>query len=778
MWKHQLQISFRNLFKRKQITLINILGLSIGLTIFILINLYLDHQWNHDSFQEKRHRIYRIESNFGGITAAPVAPYLAQSHPEIEKYTRFVSLTINLQNPESIHTSDQIFPKVLIADPEVTDIFTFDFILGNPHKIIETRNQMAISESLATKLFGNESPLGKTIIGNSEFRFTITGVFRDLPSNSMIKTEALTNFKFVEDFWSRPKYTEQWECWSFESYLLLSKGVNVQQIIPKLAKDFQKGYKVTDNEDEYPFTLIPFTELYFHQVMDWWHHGNKKNLILFSAISIFILLIACINFINITTAYAGQRAKEIGLKKVVGAERHHLRTQFLLETLLLSYISIIIAITLTEILLPSYSALVNNVISLEYTLRNIVFLLLILPMILSILAGFYPAIILSSFNISEVLKGEFTKGKKSGKFRKILTVTQFAIGIFLVIGTIGLYQQMNFIQTKDPGFQKEHLVYLPANKKLDKQFGAFKELLNTNPNIVGIARSNQPIENLQEFWGVKPEGNLDKENTCKCFWVDPDFLEIMQLELIQGRNFREGKADLDKTMIINEKFAKKYFPEGAIGKKVNKMEVIGVVKDFHYNSMHTPIEPITIGYSFRNTNFYAIRLSGNQIQETTKYIEAKWKEIVPEYPFLYFFLDDQFDKLYKDDRKYLKLFLIFSGLAIFLACLGLFAMASFIAERKTKEIGVRKVLGAPVGNIIFMLSKEFTQWVVVANLIAWPAAWFFLKKWLTNFAYRIEIEWYYFVTGALFALLIALVTILTHTLKTARKNPVESLKYE
>jgi putative ABC transport system permease protein len=666
--------------------------------------------------------------------------------------------------------------RILLADPAVAEVFSFDFILGDPQKIIQTKSEIALSESLALKLFGEESPIGKTIIADSEFHLTVTGIYKDLPSNSTIKMPALINIKLFEDVIQTPGYLESWDNWGLESYVVLPEKFNQQALIQKLKKELYAAYDISEDTDkEIPFRLAPFSEIYFSKIDDFWQHGNRNNLFLFSAISIFILLIACINFINITTAHSTLRAREVGLKKVVGAQKKQLCLQFLTETLILSYLAVLVAITLTELLLPIYSQLVETTIQMQYSFRNLLILLVALPVILSILAGLYPSIVLSSFKVSHILKGEYVKGQKGGFLQKSLTIVQFAIGIFLIVGTIGLYKQMDYIQKKDPGYEKEHIVYLSTNQDINKQFDSFKQELKKNPNIIGITRSNGHIQDLGQVWTLSID---NYNNITSCFWVDSDFVPTMGLTILKGRNFNEGEADLDKTLLINKELASKYFPDGALGKTINDREVIGVVKNFNYTSLHSKIEPLTIGYTSEFPNLIPVRLSGNDLEETLNYIEKQWGRFAPSHPFTYGFLDSQFDHMYKEDQRYLKLFLIFSGLAIFLACMGLFAMAAFIAERKTKEIGVRKVLGASEGRIALLLSKSFTRWVVFANLLAWPVAYYFLKKWLSNFAYHIQIEWYFFFIGAIFALFIAQITILSHTLKTARKNPLESLKYE
>ncbi|MFA8436616.1 MAG: ABC transporter permease [Marinifilaceae bacterium] len=780
MWKHQIQIAFRNLIKRKQITLINLLGLSIGLTIFILISLYLDHQWNHDSFQEKRNNIYRYEvvAN-SGYTSGAMAGFLAEKHPEVEKYTRILEQYPSLKTEIDGEVREILTNEILLADPMVTEIFTFDFLLGNPSEAIASKNEIAISESLAHKLFGDNSPLGQTIYYESEHEFIVSGVYKDWPSNSMIPADALINFEVLNTFWGKGA-AETWEQWCCDTFFLLNPKADIEKLTLQMEKEINAAYEIEpDSPNWFTSKLELFPNIYFADKQDKWYHGSKTNLRIFSAISLFILLIACVNFINISTAYAGQRAKEIGLKKAVGAAKRHIRRQFLIETYFLSYLAIIIAITLTELLLPFYSQLIGRELSLIYTTRNLLILLIILPSLLALLAGFYPSIILSSFNVINVLKGQYTKGKTNGTFRKALTVFQFSIGIFLVIATLGLYTQLQFIQKMNPGYQKEHLVYLPSNKKMDKQFETFADQLTSNPNIKGITRMNSSLINLQDGQGLQFKDNPEKTHIYNNFIADFNFVEIAGLEILEGRDFIKGDADRDKCILINETLAKKHFPQGdAIGEMVRNWKIIGIVKDFNFKSLHNTIEPLIIVYSHNKVSTIAVRLTGSQIKGTLNFIRQKWEQMAPDYPFEYEFSEEKFERLYHDDKQFLKLFLIFSGLAIFLACLGLFAMASFIAERKTKEIGVRKVLGAPIENIILMLSKEFTQWVMIANLIAWPAAWYFLNEWLNNFAYRIEIQWNFFLIGAMFALFIALLTILSHTLKTARKNPVESLKYE
>jgi putative ABC transport system permease protein len=745
-------------------------------TTFILITLYLDHEWHHDSFQKNRNSIYRVEADEDGISSGTWAPFFADKHPEMQNYARLVTTKPDLRNPQKPVGSEIRDMTLIITDPSVINLFTFEFILGDPHNSIDEPNKIVLSEHLAKKLFGEANPLGQTVLAANKHLLTVSGVYKDLPSNTTKKMDALANIKFYEILLNYPNLLDNWGNWGLETYVLFPEGYDPQQLTSTLERELNMAYGDSGEhpEDFWPFRFRKYSNIYFDNIFDDCQHGNKSTLMQLIAIALFILIIACINFVNITTAFAGQRSKEVGIKKVLGAQKPHLQLQFLIETLIMTYISIILSVTLTELLLPAYSKLVNTTLILEYSARNLFFLLLFLPFSLSLLAGIYPAIILSSYNIIEVLKGKLIKGKGGNSTRKILTVTQFGIGIFLIIGTTVISSQMNMIQQKDPGYSKEHLLYLPSNEKIQTHFESFRNQLLKNPQIAGVTRSNSEIQNNTSCSSVFFP---DKDYTYTFFNIDENYMDVMGLEIIQGRNFRAGEP-VNKTMIINQCMAKKHYPNGAIGQKLNQKEIIGVVNDFNFRSLHTSVNPLTMLYSPNSTNIVAVRLKGDAIPSTLKYIKNQWRTISPDYPFNYKFLDDRFDNLYRKDKRFLKLFFIFSSLAIFLACLGLFAMASFIAKQKTKEIGVRKVLGASVGKIILMLSKEFTQWVVIANLIAWPAAWYFLNEWLNNFAYHIEIRLYHFFWGALFALFIALATILSHTLKTARRNPVESLKYE
>ena len=784
MFSNYLKITFRNIRRYKGYSFINIAGLSIGIFLFLLIIVFVKNEFSYDRFNENFHRIYRVGSSINPTSMAPgVAKGIAESLPDVEKVTRarimgdyYLSYT-----PSDKTGSRKTFkiPNVRWADFTFFDIFSLEMISGDPKTALADPASLVLTESLAASIFGQEDPVGKSVLINSTYDAKITGVIKD-PKNFHLDFDALASYISLSQ---RDK--ESLDFWNTPTYILLPETHHQASIERQITELFRERI-----EDRYPgaeFFLTPLKDIYFG--IGSGKHGSRQTAYIFLAVAFFVLLIACVNFVNLSTARASVRAKEVGLRKVVGSNRGHLITQFLGESLLFTVLAFLISVVMVALFLPSFNTLIEE----QLTLSGAFDLWMIIGLVVGIIfvgtaAGLYPAFYLSAFHPSAILKGEKTKGKKSILFRRILIVFQFAISVVLIIGTITVFKQLQFMKNQDLGFQKEHVVLFDLKGNARRRQDEFRQKLLQYPSIQNVSFSQGFPGRIYNYESFDREGG---RQGFAVFTVDPDYFDVYGFELAQGRLFSwNQKTDMYDKCIMNEAAVKAFGLDSPVGTifKHNRwqassfprkqVEVIGVVKDFHYVSLHQPIEPLVFSWNPGWLWMGNVRLSSSNIQGSISHIEKIWEEMVPEFPFEYVFLDERFDRQYKRDERFGQIFNYFAGLGIFIAALGLFGLASFMAEQRTKEIGVRKVLGATVGKIIVLLSKEFVKWVVVANVIAWPAAYFIMNKWLENFAYRTQINGLIFVVSGCLALFVALATVFFKSLRAATANPVDSLRYE
>jgi putative ABC transport system permease protein len=804
MIKNYIKIALRNLVKYKGYSFINISGLAIGIACSVLISLFVIYELSFDRFHDKADRIYRIavRALIGDTkirqTASSSLTFkkLLEEFPEIEKGIKFLRF-----GRVPVKLLDKTFyePKFYAVDSTFFEIFSFPLISGNPETVLVEPNTMVISRDTAIKYFGHTDVVGKILKADFSSRdkgirdFKITGISENVPNNShfyfQILVSSATFPSYIND--------QGWSSNRFITYLLLKKGTSEKTFNEKL-KVFTRKYMGGERYDAWvakgnywEYYLQPITEIHLNSDLngEFEANGNATYVYIFSIVSIIILLIACTNFMNLSTAKASLRAKEVGLRKVVGSSRGKLINQFLSESVIMSFFSMLIGIGIIWILLPHYGDLVDRQLNLHFfNIVIVIFALIALSLLVGLVSGSYPAFFLSSFKPTTVLKGTAHKGKGGSLFRNILVIIQFSISIFLIISTITVYQQLRLFQNKRLGFNKEQVLVINNPGSLKKNLAPFKQILRKNPSVLKVSGSTTlPGRGFSNI-GFGAEG-VEKSFTLNICICDYEYLKTLKLKLAQGRFFSRDFTTDSHAVVINEKAARLLGWDNPIDKRINNwykkrgnFTVIGVVKDYHYESLHQEIRPMALflsgGYYKWTEGCISVRLNTENIPGTIKQIHNIWNRFATGAPFEYSFLDDDYDNLYKNEQQTRILFIIFSILAISLACLGLFGLASFMADRRTKEIGIRKVLGASIPGIVTILNKGFLKLVLVANLLAWPTAWLIMNNWLQNFAYRINLAWWMFIIAAATAFLIALTIISLQTIKAALKNPIDSLRYE
>ncbi len=806
MLKNYLTVAFRNLKRHKGYSFINILGLAIGLACCITIFLFVRDELRYDSFHAKADRIYRIlnitssDGRQRQMASTPPAygPTLNRVFPEVEQAVRIFDLRQQL-----VTYGDKKFFETdfLLADSTVFDVFTLPFALGNPREALNGPNALVISESIARKYFGNQNPLNRELTLSGSIKLRITGVMKDLPAHSHLKINALGSLSSLKLWGVEPSRLEDWGWQMTYTYLLLPEGYGVSRLEAKLPA-FLKQYAEPQLEGgRYEARLQPLKEVHLYSAgleFDIAQTGDIRYVYAFSAIALFALLIACFNFMNLSTARSAQRAKEVGLRKVIGAERSQLVGQFLGESVLLALISLVVALVLVAVTLPAFNEWSGKNLTIHFILQPVgIAALLGTALVVGLLAGSYPALFLSAVRPVKVLKGDLgLGGKGSYSFRQVLVVMQFAVSTALIIATGVVFNQLRYIQQKNLGFAKEQLVFLPMRTDdMQKNYKAIEQELLRNPNITAVTASYGVPGGAFAGESIRLPGRPDAY-TINMFLVDHRYIPTMGMQLLAGRNFSPQFAtDEQEAFILNETAVRELGwgkPDLALGKEIfwdtwgtggasdtlKRGRVVGVVKDFHVKSFHQRIEPMVMHIYPGGFNEFIVRIRPANTSATLNFLREEWATLAPDWPFDYQFLDDQFAKLYASEQTFGRLFGVFTGLSIFVACLGLFGLASFTAQQRTKEIGVRKVLGASVGSIVALLSKDFLKLVGISFILAVPLAWYVMGQWLQQFVYRVNIGWWVFAGAGLLALLIALLTISFQSIKAALVNPVKSLRSE
>jgi len=808
MLRNYIKLSWRNLTKNRSHALINLLGLAIGIACCLLIMLWVTDELSFDKWNKKADRIYRVASEikFGGthkhyaVTPPTLAVALRNDFPEIETAVRFRQYGGSMvkRNNQSFNESDIIY-----CDSTIFDVFSLEMINGNPRESLTAPNTVVINSSMAQKYFPNENPIGAILKFDNKNDYTVTGVIKDMPENSHFNFDffvSLTDMEEAQD--------GLWLGNNFQTYYVLREGVDAaafeakafpflldKYIGPQVSQMFGAPFEEVEKSGsfiKYHYQALTDIHLTSDLVGELRPNGNIQYVWTFSLVALFILLIACVNFMNLSTARSSVRAKEIGLRKVLGSLRGNLVQQFLVESILMAGMAFVIGLLFTFIALPYFNDLANKQLSLPF--GNIIFwiTLIVGVLLIGLLAGSYPAFYLSSFQPIKTLKGNFLDKGGNLNLRNSLVVFQFLIAVLLIIGTLVINQQIHFIQNKKMGFERNQVLILDNAETLgDRAFTLKKELLShskiSQVSVSGYLpvpsnRSESPLCKTQEM----------REDNCVSIqmWdVDEAYIPTFGMEIIAGRNFSPDMPTDSNAVVINETAAKLYGFENPIGQKIfggqnftpqsdeplETQTIIGVVKDFHFESLRQNISALSMWLNPRSGNL-SLKINTEEIPTLLADIEKTWKKVAPELPFSYRFLDESFDQVYRTETRISNLFSIFSGLSIFIACLGLFGLAAFTTERRFKEIAIRKVLGASAVNLVGLLSKDFLKLVIFSLIISIPIAWYLMNQWLSDFAYRIDFQWSKVLLAGVIAILIAFITVSLHTVKAARVNPSENLK--
>jgi putative ABC transport system permease protein len=805
MFKNLITHSIRSFKRQRAYVIINILGLSIGIACSLFIALYVLNEISYDKFNTKKDRIYRVilNANVGGgemnIYANPavLGPTLLKEFPEVDGFLR-------MNNPgiREIKCNNQIFTEdhVVEADSSFFNFFSIPVLKGNKDNLLNAPHQVVLSESTAKKLFGKENPIDKTLkIGTDTIEFVVSGVMADVPENSHFQANIISSFM------TNPESNDQiWFSASFSTYLLLkpnSTYKTVQDKLPELvdthiAPEIQKylGISLKDfisKGNKYRFHLQNLKEIHLDPSIQqqFKEAGNPKYLKILGTLAIFIVIIAAINFMNLSTAQASRRAKEVGIKKVGGSTRGMLVMQFLTESFMLAFISLILALIIIKVALPYFNNLISaklsaNLFSGWYTIP----ILILFTMLVGFLSGSYPALYLSSFNPYEVLKGGIKTSMKNGIIRKVLVVFQFAISILLIVGTIIMYRQIKYMQNKDLGFNKDQILVIDKPDDLKTKILSFKETIKGIPGVLNIVSSSAVPGRNNRTAGCRMEGAKNESFDLETNYIDYDYLETYGIKLVAGRSFSKSFGSDVQACLLNETAVKKMGITNLEATRITKpgdptgsdyLQVIGVVKNFNFKSLHSQIDPYL--FCLRTDAFYggylSVKLSGQNISGTIKTIESKWKEFTGK-PLNYYFVDKDFEQMYISEKQNARMAVIFSILAIFIASLGLFGLTSFTVEQRTKEIGVRKAMGSTVTGIYTVISKEIIILTLVSALIAWPIIYFVAEKWLQTFYYKMPLSAFSFIAGLVIALGIAVITVSYRILRAASVNVAQSLKHE
>lgn len=801
MFKNYIIIAVRNLIRQKGYSLINALGLSLGVACFILILLFIQDELSYDRHHEKAGRIYRLTeviapAEHSSSQPFSVAPTLANDYPVmIEHAVRFFNMqapTLTLDNGPELHFNERRF---FFVDSTVFEVFTFPFIKGDSKTALHAPYSMVITEAMAKKYFGGVDALGKTLRFEGQHDLKVTGIIAPVPENSHFKFDFLASFSTITGMQNGVKPAGwNWNpCWT---YLLLTEGTSSEALAAKLP-GFVESYFPDNIRDRVSLHLQALTDIHLHSHLDFEiaPNSNIAYVYIFSVIAGLVLLIACINFMNLATARSAKRAREVGMRKVLGAERAQLIRQFLSESFIMSLLAVALAIPLVDLSLPILNSFLNKAIAFDLLGNSVLLFSLIGTIVLvGFVAGVYPAFVLSAFRPIQVLKGKLnlTGFDWTAVMRKGLVVAQFAISIILIIGTLIAYNQLRYLQQANLGFDKEQVVMINILRaNLASRYDEIKNRLLQNSQVLHVTTSEEVLGSKYQTNPFKPQGFTENQQFQRLM-VGYDFVETFNLELVAGRSFNKAfSTDDSLAVMINEAMVRHLnwgSPQEALGKgftgRRRTQVVIGVLKDFHYASLHNPIGPFVLdvadtesGHNFFD-RYLAVRIAPESYQETLAYLQQTWSEFLPNRPFEYFFMDDEHGKLYRAEENLGRVAGTFAAFAIFVGCLGLLGLTSFTAEQRTKEIGIRKVLGASVASVTTLLSKDFVKLVVLANVVAWPVAWFAMNNWLQNFAYRIEVSWWAFVLAGGVALLIALLTVSAQAIRTALANPVEALRYE
>jgi putative ABC transport system permease protein len=799
MIRNYLKIAWRNIWKNKVFSAINIIGLSVGMAACIVIMLFVSYEKSFDNFHTKN--IYRLNEvqTIGAegatqkvaLSMFPMGPTLKNEFPEIKNFTRIRWM----EKYQLTEENKRIFiPEAFFVDSTFLKIFDFKVIKGDRLTGLLKPHTAMITEATAKKLFGDADPVGKRIThyGDDTVSFAVTGIVANPPKNSQLQFDALFSFSSIY----KPYMFNNWGGNWLNTYMELAPGTNAAALEAKFPA-YLKRHLQGNSWKFYKLFVLPLRDVHANAAdigLDYINYQkfDKKSTNLFAIIALIVLVIACVNFINLSTAHSTERAKEVGIRKSIGAHRFQLAFQFLGETVLISFIALLFSIILVELSLPYVNSLSDREISFNlFGSLDVLFSVLGGTVLIGLLSGIYPAIYLSSFQAVRVLKGSIQIGKNKGALRNVLVITQFSSAIFLMIATVFVLKQLSFMQKQDPGYTRDQIVNIPLDGITSKKYDEFRTQLLGNTLVSGVTASQDIMGSHLDQTGVtfKPANGPQQQLGTTLLVVDTNYLSLYKIKLVAGKNFSNEKMPDARQYIVNEALAKellkdhpKYPMSSLLGAQFgfdSLGTIVGVAKNFNFNSLQYKIEPMFLvsarGFGFRNIS---VKINGSNTASAIAFIKSKWDSVYPDYPFEYQFLDDHFNEVYKADNQVSQIVGILAGLAIFISCLGLFGLASYSAEKRVKEIGVRKVLGASVQNIVLLLSTNFLRLVLFANLIAWPIAWFSMYKWLQGYAFRISVQWWVFVIAGIASVLIAFLTVSFQSIKAAIANPVKSLRSE
>ncbi len=774
MFGNYLKVAVRNIVRYKGYSFINIAGLAVGMACFILIVLWVRDDLSYDKFHLNADRLYLVtdyeqyadgdELNFS-VNPPELAPTLIKEYPEIVEAIRYKSLSGRVVRHEDRFFSEDRFA---VADPSFFTLFSFEFIKGEPAKVLSSPNSIVITQRMASKYFGDANPMGKTLQVDGEVDFTVTGIIQNVPTNSHLEFDFLVPFSAAEKFGLS---IEGWSTYAYKIYVMIGDHVNFGELSQKVAGAIRQHH---DQDAIVELSLQPVTDIHLSR--------SESSIYIFSLIATFILLTACINYMNLATARAGNRTKEVGLRKVIGASRKEIVLQFFGESILVSLLALCLSLLLVEIFLPLFNDLSAKQLSFSLMKNGSVILILLATAIATgTISGSYPALFLSSLAPSSVLKGSWRSGPKRAVLRKLLVSSQFVLSIALIIGTVVISRQLHFIRNQKLGFDKEQVLCISLKGDSAGKSGLLKSELSKIEGVVSISAVSRPpagldMSTLIHEWG---DGQIQGDLLIHRLFVDWDFAATLGIEMAEGRFLsQQFTSDTSASVVVNQAAVRAMGMESPLGKEVLGSTIVGVVKDFHFNSLHSEIRPLAIQHSSDLFRFLLVKIGPGDVSRSINSLRATWGGLVPGTPFEYQFLDDNIDRMYKTDQRMGNTIDSFTILALFIACMGLFGMASFTAQQRTKEIGIRKVLGATVPEITFSLIREFGKWVLLANLIAWPLAYFTMNRMLEVYAYRISLDIWIFLTAGAAALVLAVATVSYQSIKAALANPVESLRYE
>ncbi len=800
MLRNYIKVIIRNVVKQKAYTFINIAGFAVGLATCILILLYVIHELSYDKFHSNADRIYRIgvEGNLSGenvkypLSNLGTGPAMLKDYYEVESFTRLYSMP---RIPIKYGENNFFEERLAYVDPQFFEVFSYSLIQGNPKTALEAPYSIILTRDMAEKYFGDDNPLGKQLKLNNRYDYNVTGVIENFPENSHLKVDFICS---IETFYViNDRDVEEWTNFNNYTYLLLRKNVSPEAFVskfPAFIDNYLPGLKKLLG-GELNYFIQPVTDIHLHSNLGYELPGNSDiaYVYIFSAIALFILLIACINFMNLATARSAGRAKEVGLRKVMGAEKQMLVKQFLVESMLTCVVSLIVAVGLIRLALPLFNSISG--VKLKIPFGEIPWLIpafIGFTLITGLLAGSYPAFFLSAFEPANVMRGTLKSGAGSNKFRSVLVVVQFVISIALLSGTGIMMSQLRFMKNKNLGFNKENVIVIPImDQSIRESIREIKSEIRSRSDVIDVCAASDLPGSYPDYSAFVPEGyTLEQTQLMHRINGDTDLITTLGMKIIAGRNFSiDFSTDPDEAIIINEAAAKKYGWDDPIGKKIGFFQsgdmkeiryrnVIGVVQDFHVRSLHDKILPLLLTNEGDYLGEIAVRVNMGHISDVLDFLREKWTKFDPNRPFDYYFLDRNFNQQYQSDESLQKIIGYFTLFAIFIACLGLYGMASFMAEQRFKEIGIRKTLGASVLNIIVLISKDVVKLIIIANIIALPIAYYVFRRWLESFAYHTQISALTFLVSAVLVFFIGYSTIAYQSIKAALLNPVDAIRAE